>query len=56
MLLFTNAIPILYAKYNDLQHLKMFCGKEARDFYSNLPKTEPGQKKPKKTGKNEESK
>lgn len=41
---FTDAIPISLEKYNDLQVLKVFCGQEARDFYSDLPKTEQVEK------------
>ena len=36
-------IPILSAKYKDLQHLKHFCKLDAQEFYDYLPYERDGQ-------------
>lgn len=39
----------------DLQLLKMFCGEEARQFYSQLPKLEKGMKRKQKNDTDEDT-
>ncbi|XP_065675039.1 uncharacterized protein LOC136091418 [Hydra vulgaris] len=39
-------IPISLAKYKDLQHLKLFCKLDAREFYDYLPYEKDGQSSP----------
>ncbi|KAG8269666.1 hypothetical protein J6590_102701 [Homalodisca vitripennis] len=38
-------LPVIYEKYCDLQALKRFFGEDPNDFYSNIPKMEPGETK-----------
>ncbi|XP_046665800.1 uncharacterized protein LOC124357790 [Homalodisca vitripennis] len=45
---YEGALPITHEKYTDLQVLKMFCGVEARHFYTLLPKLEKGEKRNKR--------
>ncbi|KAG8251909.1 hypothetical protein J6590_069572 [Homalodisca vitripennis] len=45
---YNGTIPVRLEKYKDLQDLKMFCGKEAREFFGRLLKMEPGEKRKKK--------